>query len=148
MRLKSLLVAAALSAALGAGAAAQDVSATPTYGSIRLNAGFQPDPFEVTLQSGGSVSASNLGAGCTGMIANAPDYQLTYSAGSLPLSISVDSTSDTTLVVNAPDGKWYCDDDGGFNGLNPALVFSKPQSGRYDIFVGTFGSAELRSAKL
>ena len=49
--------------------------------------------------------------------------RLNYRAGSYPLIISVASRSDTTLVVNGPDGSWYCDDDGGNYGLNsgPAL---------------------------
>ncbi|HRH21034.1 MAG TPA: peptidase, partial [Brevundimonas sp.] len=67
-----------------------------------------------------------------------PDFELTYSAGSLPLIISVNSNADTTLVVNAPDARWYCDDDGG-NGLNPSLRWNAPMSGTYDIWVGTFG---------
>ena len=39
-------------------------------------------------------------------------------------AIEIETTrrsSDTTLVVNGPDGRWYCDDDGGNGSLNPAL---------------------------
>jgi hypothetical protein len=133
------LVIAALAATLASatGAAAQDMSAPAAYGSVRLSSGFTPDPHSVSLTAGGSIDASRIGSPCTGTIANAPDYELTYTAGSLPLYIYVNATSDTTLVVNGPDGQWYCDDDSN-GGLNPQVTFNNPASGTYDIWVGTF----------
>ena len=50
------------------------------------------------------------------------------------------------MLINLPDGTWIADDDSGGN-LNPLLKFAKPQSGRYDIWVGTIGK-ENASAKL
>ena len=38
--------------------------------------------------------------------------------------------------------------DGGTRGLNPSIRFETPQSGRYEIWVGTYGSATLRNARL
>ena len=70
------------------------------------------------------------------------------SGGSFPLILSVASGADTTLVVNGPDGSWYCDDDGGINGLNPALRFGSPQSGRYEIWVGTYAQGSTQPARL
>ncbi|MBX9728860.1 MAG: hypothetical protein K2X31_08135, partial [Sphingopyxis sp.] len=67
-----------------------------------------------------------------------PDFEVTYSAGSLPLIFRTQSARDTTLVINGPDGAWYCDDDGG-DGLNAYVRFDKPNSGTYDIWVGTYG---------
>ena len=130
-------------------ALAQDYSQPPTYGSVSLNSGFTPDPYTVNLQSGGAIDASDrLGGSCRGYIANAPDFRINYSAGStFPLILSVNSGSDTTLVVNGPSGDWYCDDDGG-DGLNPSLRFSNPQSGQYDVWVGTYASSSLQSATL
>ena len=125
-----------------------DYSADPTYRTLNLNADFRPDPVVVPLESGGHIPASNVSASCTGYIAEAPDVRLNYSADDLPLILSVASRSDTTLVVNAPDGRWYCNDDGGVNGLNPSIRFNRPQSGQYDIWVGTFGSGALESARL
>ena len=137
--MKKLLIAAlAATLASATGAAAQDMSAPATYGSIRLNAGFTPDPRSVNLTAGGSIDASRIGSPCTGSIAGAPDYELTYSAGSLPLYIYAQSQRDTTLVVNGPDGQWYCDDDSN-GGLNPQVTFNSPRSGVYDIWVGVFG---------
>ncbi len=136
-------------AGLTTGAAlAQDFSLPPTYGSASLNSGFSNDPRTVNLSSGGSINANGLGSGCRGFIANAPDYRVSYSAGStFPLIFSVDSDSDTTLVINGPDGRWYCDDDSG-DGTNPSYRFSSPSSGQYDIWVGTYSSASLRAATL
>jgi hypothetical protein len=126
---------------------AQDTSADPNYGTLSLSAGFQPDPRVVSLTAGGGISASSASSGCPGYIANAPDVRLYYTSGAFPLKILVDSAADTTLVVNAPNGRWYCDDDSG-NGSNPLLAFSSPQSGRYEIWVGTYSNSGYASADL
>lgn len=127
-----MFAAAALVAASTAGAvAAQDWTLSPNYGSTSLNSGFLPDPWNVNLTAGGNISAGNVG--CAGSITNAPDYRLQWGGGRV--TIGANSNSDTTLVVNAPDGNWYCSDD--VNGFNPALVFN--QSGQYDIWIGTYG---------
>lgn len=123
-------------------------SLTPAYGSVALQAGFLPDPHTVAISAGGEYAASNLQQGCTGFIAAAPDYRVNYSAGSLPLIFSVAASADTTLVVNTPDGRWHCDDDGGVNGLNPSIRFNGPQSGQYDIWVGTYAAGQLQQSTL
>jgi len=146
--IKTLTGAAVAALALTSVAAAQDFSLSPSYGSVSLGGGFSPDPYTVNLQSGGAIDASaRLGGSCRGNIANAPDFRLNFSAGSLPLIISVASSADTTLVINAPNGQWYCNDDGG-NGLNPSLNFGSPMSGQYDIWVGTYGGSSLQNATL
>jgi hypothetical protein len=140
-----LLAAVSLGADLPA--AAQDLSARATYETVTLNSGFTNDPYNVAVQSGGSIDASNIGSPCNGYIASAPDVRLNYQSGSLPLYISATADSDTTLIVNAPDGRWYCDDDTG-EGLNPLVTFAKPSSGQYDIWIGTYASADFRPATL
>ena len=146
MKTFAFLLAAATLATAAAPAAAQDYSQEPSYGSVTLYSGFTPDPYRVNLQSGGSIDAGNLGSPCTGFIANAPDFRLNYESGSLPLYITVASGADTTLVINAPDGSWYCNDD--TNGVDPLVTFTQPQSGQYDIWVGTYGGSDLNSAEL
>lgn len=142
MKIIAITLAAACSGAFGAAAAAQDYTASPTYGSVSLSGGFTPDPHRVELTAGGTIDAqSSLGGNCRGRVANAPDYQLHFSPGSLPLAISVDSDADTTLVVNTPGGGWVCDDDGGDEPLNPLLTWNSPPSGRYDIWVGTYSDS-------
>lgn len=144
---RSAIASLALIATWSAPAAAQDTSARATYSDVRLNSGYANDPFTVYLQSGGSIPASNISSDCRGYIANAPDVRITYSAGSLPLIIGVESDWDTTLVVNAPDGRWYCDDDRG-SGVNPLVRFNETMSGRYEIWVGTYGGSDVHDATL
>lgn len=144
--IRSLLTAAAAICMVDVCAQAQNVSLSPTYGTISLSSGFAPDPYVVSLDAGGSISASSIG--CTGYIANAPDLRLNYRAGdSLPLIISVTSEADTTLVINTPNGGWACNDDGG-NGSNPSIRFNAPQTGQYDIWVGTYSNGGIRPADL
>ena len=131
-------VVAALMAAAGS-AAAQNPSSPATSGGMRASAGFTPDPIRVSIYSGGSIDASHLGGACVGMIARAPDYEFTYTAGSFPLSFGVVSNGDTSLVINGPDGRWYCNDDS--QGLNPILTWGRPASGSYDVWVGAVGEA-------
>ena len=138
MRFRVLLLSVALAPLAGGAAMAQSLSAPATYGSRTLGAGFTPDPYTVTLTAGGSIEASNVASSCAGSIANAPDFELTYTAGSLPLVIRTRSDADTTLVINGPDGRWYCDDDGGAEGMNAELRWGSPPSGTYDIWVGTY----------
>jgi hypothetical protein len=145
--LRTIITAAALTAGLTSIASAQNFGLNPTYGTLNLSAGFNNDPRAVNLQSGGSIPASNLSSSCRGYIADAPDVRVNYSAGSLPLIFSVASGADTTLVVNGPDGRWYCDDDSG-NGTNPSLRWGSPPSGQYDVWVGTYASASLQNATL
>jgi len=144
----ALASAWALTAA--APAQAQNASADPSYGSVQLASGFTPDPHTVQIQAGGSIDAARLGNSCVGFIADAPDFDLYWTAGSgsLPLAISAASSADTTLVINGPDGNWYCDDDGGLNGLNPSIVFQNPVSGLYDIWIGTYTSGSFQAATL
>lgn len=152
--MKSLLSAAAMGAALllaASPAAAQNWQLAPTYGTVALSSGFTPDPYNKQLSSGGvNDAARTIGGNCVGFVATAPDFDLNWTAGSgaLPLAISVTASADTTLVINGPDGRWYCNDDGGNNGFNPSVVFNNPQSGLYDIYVGTYGSGTNYPATL
>jgi len=143
--ISSALIALSLAASP---ASAQEINGRPNYGTVNLRAGFPDDPNVTNVSSGGNINAERLGNACRGFISAAPDVRLVYSSGSLPLIISANSRADTTLVVNAPDGSWYCDDDGGVNGLNPSIRFDRPQSGRYEIWVGTYGSSSLQPAQL
>jgi len=143
------IIRAVIIAALAAApAAAQDYNLDPNFGTIDLASGFTPDPHVVAVRSGGQINASRISQACAGFISNAPDVRLNYTAGSLPLIISVAAEADTTLVVNAPDGSWYCDDDGGERGLNPMVRFNAPASGQYDIWIGTYGGSSLQPARL
>lgn len=148
--MKTILAAcgAVALAAFALPAVAQDVSADPNYGSIDLQPGFTPDPHLVSLRAGGNIDASDIsGASCSGYITNAPDFRLNWGGkGSLDLKLSVVSNSDTTLVVNGPNGEWYCDDDSG-DETNPSLTLRSAR-GQYDIWIGTFSSGDTKPAVL
>lgn len=136
---------------MGGGGGGPDFSLDPAYGTIDLASGFEPDPHTMSIAAGGSIDASVLGQpGCLGWIARAPDYRVNWTAGSgeLPLIFSVSSQADTTLVINDSQGNWLCDDDGGNEGLNPAITIAAPASGQYDIWVGTYAQGELQESTL
>lgn len=147
-RLASIITGAALASTATAAVAAQDFTEPPSFGSVRLDAGFLPDPHTRELTAGGSIQASSRFPQCRGYIANAPDYSVTYTAGASPLIFTVDSDRDTTLVINGPDASWHCDDDGAESPLNPLVRFDDPQSGRYDIWVGTYAQGSGADATL
>jgi hypothetical protein len=111
------------------------------FGSVTLNAGFDDDPFQRRFRGGGPNDASHLPGPCTGNVGTPPDFRLTYNAGSAPLVVRSVSTADTTLVINGPDGRWYCDDD-SFGDLDAEVRFNRPQSGVYDIWIGVVNRTE------
>lgn len=133
--MRPLTLAAALMVLAGP-AAAQTAHLTANYGEISLSAGFTPDPYRVQLLAGGGVNGSRLPGACVGFISDAPDFEVTYQAGGLPLVFRTVSSADTTLIINGPDGRWYCDDD-SYGDLDAEVRFNRPQSGVYDIWVGT-----------
>lgn len=149
--MKPLTSAMALAILLAPGvSAAQDASLTANFGEVRLSAGFSPDPHRVNLTAGGSIDAytdTDLPGECVGDISNAPDYEVTYSAGSLPLVFRTRSSTDTTLIINGPDGRWYCDDDSWGDG-DAEVRFNRPSSGTYDIWIGTFNGGTAPAALL
>ncbi len=116
-------------------------SATPNYGSTALTSGFVPDPHNISVSAGGSVNVSYLGGSCSGYATSAPDYSVNYTAGAFPLLrfYFIGTSGDSTMIVNSPSATYTCVDD-SFGTLNPTVDFESPQSGRYDIWVGTFAS--------
>lgn len=124
----------------GVAGAGPDFTLEPTFGMVELLTGFAPDPHTVDIVAGGDIDAgaANLGEGCLGFIAAAPDFRVQYTAGTLPLIFHVVAEADTTLVINGPDGTWYCNDDA--DGLNPGYIFDAPATGQYDVWIGTYGT--------
>ena len=136
-----MALAGALSMVAASAAAAQDPSAPPLLGSRDLASGFTPDPFVLTVSAGGPVDAekSRLPAGCTGFITERPTLQIHYQAGRFPLTFATrESDSDTVLVVNGPDARWYCNDDSENFDMDSEIAFEAPTTGYYDVWVGTY----------
>ncbi|WP_157939435.1 hypothetical protein [Gracilimonas amylolytica] len=116
-----------------------DISEDPYYGDVTLESGFMPDPYVKTITAGGSVDLSQYGY--SGYTAAKPDIDFYFTPSSNAnetLTISVNSETDTILLINDPEGTWYFSDDS--NGVNPAITFQDPKDGLYSIFVGTFDS--------
>jgi hypothetical protein len=141
---KHLFALAVVLAAASAAQAQPNPNLKPTYGSVTLKAGFLPDPYVKDLVAGGELR-TNLG-GVSAYVATAPDFSLHYTKGQYALTFTAKSIGDTTLLVNLPDGTWVADDDSGGN-LDPLIRIANPQSGRYDIYVGTYGK-NLQDATL
>ena len=118
-----------------------DFSLDPHYGEQHLDAGFLPDPYRVTVTSGGTVPVSYLGGDCTGFAAQAPDYRLHWAGSATELRIlfrAGQEGEDTVLVINRPDGSWVCNDDADASTLNPMVILNNPLAGAYDIWVASF----------
>lgn len=142
-----LAAAPALAQKDGGGAESGSQILPPAYGVVTLETGYVDDPFGVALQAGGQADASTFDSNCWGNVAEAPDVTLDYTAGNtFPLNIYVGSNADTTLMVLDPSGAFTCNDD--TNGLQPAVFFDSPQSGEYDIWVGTYSSGSFPEATL
>jgi hypothetical protein len=104
-----------------------------------LSAGFTPDPFTVSVVSGGNVDVTtcNLPASCVGFATAAPDYRLFWSGTSSFLRIFFVGPGDSTLVVHGPMGGWHCNDD-SHGTFNPAIALTNPPQGAYEIWVGSY----------
>jgi hypothetical protein len=137
MAFRSILIGFGLVFAAGQ-VSAQAFQHRPDFQIVELESGFLPDPEVVQLRAGGARSAASLAPGCVGMVARRANIELRYEAGASPLVLTSDSPADTSLVVQGPDGRWRCDDD-GLDGRNARIVISSPQSGTYRIWLGAFG---------
>lgn len=138
MRSRLLPFLVCLLVATVAGVGAQDVGDPPSFGDLRLEEGFLPDPETVTVKTGNNVDV-DVGSCSYGYVSEAPDIDLYYTtSGDSPLYIYVEGDGDTMLLVNAPNGDWECNDD-GHGDLNPILSFPDAQDGLYNIWVGSYG---------
>lgn len=119
-----------------------DPTATPDHGTAVLASGFTPDPFRSPrLTGGGSVDAStrNLGTDCVGGINVQPDFRIT--AGEFPLLrfiyIADTITSDATMIVRDPNGRFYCNNN-AFGLQNPLVDVAPAVPGDYAVWIGAF----------
>lgn len=127
----------------GAQDRALDHTAQPDHGTVALSEFFAPDPYRVpTIIGGGEVDANarGLGQDCFGFISVQPDVRITAQT---PLSllrlifIADTITSDTTLVVRDPNGRFLCNNN--YAGLfNPLVDIPEAVPGDYAVWVGGF----------
>jgi len=109
------------------------------YDAVALRTGFTPDPHVVSGVSGGSANASNTNASCRGWIASNPDHVFTANSDFSFLRIFAQSSGDTTLVIQTPNGQMRCNDD--TYGHNPMVEGRFPR-GTYRIWIGSYSQGE------
>ena len=102
-----------------------------------LEAGFEDDPRSVEIAAGGPNQ------GDCGFLPDEPQLVFDYVSGDYALSIGTESRqADTTIEVTMPSGDVLCDDDGGGSG-DALVTLQNPESGQYEIRVGTYSHAEI-----
>lgn len=111
------------------------------FGTATLSPGFTPDPHEVSVTSGGSLSVRDmsLGSGCVGYATERPDFIVHLTATSSMLRMYVVGNGDTGLVVHDPGGSWHCSDD-SYGGTNPTVDLHNTGKGQYDVWVTSYSS--------
>jgi hypothetical protein len=124
-------------------------SATPNFGTINMGPGFQPDPTSVNVTSGGAIDARQLGIGpgCIGWVTRQPDWVVNFSGTTGNLRFFVTGNTDTTLIVNAANGQWACNDD-SFSTTSPTVDIPGAGPGHYDVWVGSYSQGNPAQAML
>ena len=142
---RAMISAGAVAAAISTApesvlADAVNIDEEPMFGSVSLEAGFDPDPYVVEVRAGGDFGAAVLGADCHGFInAERPNFRLDYSAGTYELGFYVEGHGDHTLVVNTPSGNWLCNDDHpDASDRAPGILIPDPESGSYEVWAGVY----------
>jgi hypothetical protein len=125
------------------GVIAQEIQrpAVTIFESVTLAPGFDRDPLTLRGISGGPLLAPDLAersdtptGPCVGFVDEEPDHTMVLDDFFDYLSLQIQSTEDTTLVVRGPGGTW-CNDD--YTNMNPGIA-GQWLSGTYQIWVGSY----------
>ncbi len=146
--MKPLFAALAFALAGAPALACPDWQQRPNFGTIDLTAGFENDPAVYRITAGGTHNIERcFRNGEAGFVTVRPDFDLNWHGNSAQLTIAVEVRgADAVLLVNAPDGSWYYSDD--YRGTNPAITFNNPQTGLYDIWIGTYDGSRRNPGRL
>jgi hypothetical protein len=111
------------------------------FEDVTLSPEFVPDALTVRGVSGGAIAATDLASrnetatgACAGFIDEQPDHRVDLTEYFNSLSLQIQSSEDTTLVIRGPGGVW-CNDD--YSGKNPGIA-GQWLSGTYEIWIGSF----------
>lgn len=109
---------------------------------VRLSAG---ESASQDVVAGGGINLFERAGACGleghGYVAAAPDFTVYYEApnADAELTMNVTAQCDTVLLINDLNAAWLFNDD--TNGFDPQITIPAAASGRYDVWVGTFGSS-------
>lgn len=137
-----------------------DTTAAPGPQGSGRNSGACPNwqlgGAEMVLERGGAGRQALTAGGATalfnnacniqahGHVAAAPDFTLRLRGeGSGTLTLRASGDCDTVLLLNDASARWHFNDDS--QGLDPQLRIQNAGPGRYDIWVGTYGSSLCRA---
>lgn len=145
------LRALSIAVALGLGAGAASAQQCPDWQLNGIPITTDSDtawvPQQYPVFAGGNVNLS----GCTlfqgvGTVTAAPTFSINYDARQhgRDLEFRVQSQCDTTLLVNDSTARWQFNDDADGT-LSPRLRLAGAPSGRYDVWVGTFGGQSCQA---
>ncbi|MEM9448386.1 MAG: hypothetical protein AAGA75_07615 [Cyanobacteria bacterium P01_E01_bin.6] len=114
------------------------------FGVITLSSPSQPPQGATRGHTQGAVPLAsitrndNQGNLCVGFAASEPDHILQVDQDLGAIAIRVDSNGgDTTLLVQAEDGRTWCGDDVG-NSTDARVQINNLASGDYRVWVGSF----------
>ncbi|MFN8565248.1 MAG: hypothetical protein U0703_27310 [Anaerolineae bacterium] len=118
---------------------------TPGVSAFSFDAA-APDPYAIPGSlGGGDVDVGAQNEHCPGMYTTFPSFGFTLPEPTAFLRIfftSDDPAADAALIVQMPDGTWYCNDD-SFNTKQPTVdVIGNPSVGGVSIWVGSFNPGE------
>lgn len=137
----SILTVFGLSVNISGLAQSGNSNSTPMFESVTLSPNFSPDPLIIRGLSGGPVRTKDIAGredtptgSCIGYVDEKPDHTLFLTEFFNHLSLQVQSSEDTVIVVRGPGGSW-CNDD--FSDMNPGIV-GQWFSGKYEIWVGSY----------
>nr|WP_256473602.1 serine protease [Aliidiomarina quisquiliarum] len=116
--------------------------AEPQYGVLKLASGFAVEQGKVEISGGGLVNLFSFNLfPCVGFTASAPDLKLHWAGSNSPLFMHFQATregDDPSLIIAAPNGQLYCNDDADMNSVNPAMAFKNAPTGIYSIWIGSY----------
>lgn len=129
---KILMLAAAAIAAPAIASACPQIAAGATQ--VTLSEAQLAQPYGLNTGAGGTIDLANCGN--VGFVYATPQVSINFVDTTGPVQVSTYSSCDTVLLVNAPDGSWWFNDDNGDSLLSWVMVDVVP--GRMDVWVGTY----------
>lgn len=115
-----------------------------TRGEIDLSAGEAGLILVATQEvtAGGDIPAFTLNLNndaCGGFVSAEPSLVFNWAGTTANLRIFFESETDTTLIVQTPDGAFVCDDDvEKERNFNPLVDILNPAEGTYRVYIGGF----------